>query len=164
MDFDDPRWAQLQGGYRVPYDPRKALLTLERNDRVKEAWRELWNGLHHQGDVGEASYAAVPHLVRIHSLRGIADDNTYALAAIIEEARHHPQNPPLPTELSDAYETAWRDLIKLGLRDLGEASDPTLVRSILAVLAMGKGQTTLGRLAIAFTEDEIREMIEAAGY
>jgi len=34
------------------------------------AWAELWQGLHHQGDVCEASYAAVPHLVRIQPDRG----------------------------------------------------------------------------------------------
>jgi hypothetical protein len=29
----------------------------------------------------------VPHLVRIHGSRGIVEENTYALAATIEDAR-----------------------------------------------------------------------------
>lgn len=61
MDFDDIGWAGLLGGYRVPYDPRNALRRLEGGD-AEAAWQELWAELYHQGDVGEASYAAVPHL------------------------------------------------------------------------------------------------------
>jgi hypothetical protein len=163
MEFDDPRWSGLLGGYRVPYDPRTALRALERADQTDSIWEELWNELQHQGDVGEASYAAVPHLVRIHAARGQVEWNTYALVAIIEdERRNSPQNPKLPPFLRDAYEAAWRDLVKIGLREMEMAQDPTLITSILAVIAYGKGQATLGRLAIAFTEDERLEMVKAA--
>jgi len=127
---------------------------------VEDAWQELWSELHHQGDVGEASYAAVPHLVRIHAARGVADWNTYALAACIEEARRVGKNPPLPPELREAYEAAWRDMAKLGLRELEAAKDPTLICSIIGVIAMDKGQFTLGRLAVSFTEDERQALIE----
>ena len=85
MEFDDPQWDRLQGGYRIPYDPRNALRALEQGNGTEAAWQELWNELYHQGDVGEASYAAVPHLVRIHALRGVPDANTYALVALIEQ-------------------------------------------------------------------------------
>jgi hypothetical protein len=71
----------------MAFDPRLALQNLESNVHVKEAWRELWEELHHQGDVGEASYAAVPHIVRIHRKRRLDYWNTYALVAIIELAR-----------------------------------------------------------------------------
>jgi hypothetical protein len=161
MDIDDPRWSRLLGGYRVPYDPRKALLALERADETDGAWEELWTELHHQGDVGDASYAAVPHLVRIHALRGKADWNTYALVATIEEARRDGHNPELPANLRDAYEAAWRDLFKLGLCDLERAEDSMLVASIIGVIAIYKGQLTLGRLAVTFTEGERLEMIKA---
>jgi hypothetical protein len=163
MDLDNPQWPYLLGGYRVPYDPRKALLALEQGE-TDAAWEELWSELHHQGDVGEASYAAVPHLVRIHSARGFADWNTYALVATIEDARHDGRNPELPPNLRDAYEDAWRKLVDLGLRELGAADDPALVSSIIAVIAIAKGQLALGRLAVTFTEDERKEIIENAGY
>jgi hypothetical protein len=161
MDLDDPKWSRLLGGYRVPYDPRKALLALERAGETDRAWEELWNELHHQGDVGDASYAAVPHLVRIHARRGKADWNTYALVATIEEARRNGHNPELAADLRSAYEAAWHDLLKLGLRELESAEDPTLVVSIIGVIAIGKGQLTLGRLAVTFSEDERLEMIKA---
>lgn len=164
MDLDDPNWSHLLGGYRIPYDPRKALQALERGAETDKAWDELWNELHHQGDVGEASYAAVPHLVRIHASRGIADWNTYALVSIIEDARRNGHNPELPVDLRDAYVTAWHELFNLGLRELVAASDPTLVSSIIGVIAIRKGQFTLGLLAAKFTEDERQEMLKTVGW
>ena len=164
MDLDDPTWSRLLGGYRVPYDPRNALRTLERGDDDTEgAWKELWNELHHQGDVGEASYAAVPHLVRVHAARGLPDWNTYALVATIEEARRDGRNPILPASLRSAYEAAWHQLVGLGLHELERAEDPSLICSIIAVIAMAKGQFTLGRFAVNFTEDERKEILAEAG-
>jgi hypothetical protein len=163
MDFQDPRWTRLLGGYRVPYDPRKALRALELGGETEAAWQELWNKLHHQGSVGEASYAAVPHLVRIHINRDAPDWNTYALVATIEEVRHNSRNPPLPPDLREAYEAAWRQLVEHGFGELRTAEDPTLVCSIIGVIAIGKGQLTLGRLAVALTEDERKEIIEKVG-
>lgn len=162
MDINAPGWDQLLGGYRIPYDPRKALLALERSEDVAKAWQELWNELYHQGDIGEASYAAVPQLVRIHASRGVPDWNTYALVATIEEARRDNRNPALPTKLKAAYDDAWHRLTEIGLDELRKAADPTLICSIIGVIAMAKNQFTLGRLAVSFTEDERCEMLEKA--
>jgi hypothetical protein len=65
LDLADPRWEKMSGGYKVPFDPRPLLKKLEKDQDSTETWSELWNELHHQGDVGEASFAAVPQLVRI---------------------------------------------------------------------------------------------------
>lgn len=72
ISFDDPRWDDLEGGYRIEYDPRPALLTLEDSPDDPDAWAELWEELHHQGDVGEASYAAVPYLAALAELGTLA--------------------------------------------------------------------------------------------
>jgi hypothetical protein len=151
MDLDDPRWTRLLGGYRIAYDPRTALGALERGE-AEIAWRELWGELHHQGDVGEASYAAVPHLVRIQAARGAPDWNAYALVATIEMARLDGRNPALPPDVREAYEAAWRRLVELGLRDLAEAQDPALASAIIGVIAIAKGQPALGPLAVMLAE------------
>ena len=57
--FDDKRWEGLKGGYKVLYDPRPALRELESGSPVEPIWKELWEDLHHQGDIGEASYCSV---------------------------------------------------------------------------------------------------------
>jgi hypothetical protein len=164
LEFNDDRWTRLLGGYRVPYDPRKALLALERGESVDTAWNELWNELHHQGDVGEASFAAVPHLVRIHELRGVPDWNTYLIASIIELARDNPRNPKVPADFEKPYETAWARLVEIGLGELKSAEGIPLVTSIIGVLAIAKGQRMVGRFAIEFTEDERQELLVKAGW
>jgi hypothetical protein len=159
LSLEDETWSQLRGGYRQPYDPRGAFRRLEQGDDFEGAWLELWENLHHQGDVGDASYAAVPHLVRIHAARRVPDWNVYALVAVIEESRLDGRNPPLPARLRPAYEAAWRELATIGCQELVNAGSAELVCSIIGVIAMAKGQRTLGRLAATFTEDELREMV-----
>ena len=161
MDLTDPRWAALEGGYRRPYDPRPALRRYAAGDAG--AWDELWESLHHQGDIGEASYAALPQLVSIYTARAEPDWNIYALAAIIEEARHAGRNPPLPSWLAEEYRRAWQALAARAIAELPEASDDNLVSSILAVLALAKGKRTLARMAM-LTDDEHQEMLDTAGW
>jgi hypothetical protein len=89
-------WTGLLGGYRLPYDPRSALAKLECGE-VDVALAELWNELHHQGDVDTASYVAVPELVRMYEGRSTPDWNTFALVGTIELERGRHQNPALPS-------------------------------------------------------------------
>ncbi|HEY1906841.1 MAG TPA: hypothetical protein VGG91_12410 [Myxococcaceae bacterium] len=153
LKLDDPRWSTLHGGYRVPYDASLPLVRLERGEEV---WNELWEELHHQGDVGEASYAAVPHLVRIASLHLERDRNVFALASVIEVERHRRRNPPLPSWLSAAYAEAWTQLLALAMEDVRTATDPETFRSILGVIALARGQLKLG----AWIEDGDAETID----
>ena len=81
LSLDDTAWKDLHGGYGVPYDVSPALRSMQCGNDV---WEELWNELHHQGDIGEASYAAVPQLVSIAGAAGSRDWNFYGLLAIIE--------------------------------------------------------------------------------
>ena len=106
LAFDDPRWDALHGGYRISYELRPALTRLGTPSGVDAAWTELWDGLHHQGDVGEASYAAVPQLVHIHAERHVPDWNTFALVTWIEIVRQRNENPPVPDWLRVPYDAA----------------------------------------------------------
>ncbi len=160
MITEDIDWTRLSGGYRVLYDPRNALGRLESGEDIQAAWKELWSELYHQGDVGDASYAAVPHLVRIHESSGTADWNTYALIAAIEHARHNGRNPQLSESLRQAYEAAWLQLVEMGLRNLKTATDASLVASIIGVVAMGKNLPSIGYFAVMLTEDERAEILE----
>lgn len=162
MEMDDGRWSGLEGGYRVAYDPRDALRRLATGD-IASAWEELWNELHHQGDVGLASFAAVPELVRIHEARRIADWNFYALVATIEQARDNPSNPQLPEWQAKEYDLAWRALERLALSHFPDATDDELIHSLIAVLALCRGRRTLARMAM-LTEDERQELLGEAGW
>lgn len=162
MEWDDNRWLELSGGYGTPYDPRGAIRKLTHND-ADTAWAELWQELHHQGDIGEVSYAAIPKIVDAHEARGVPDWNTYALAATIEEARKNPKNPALPDWLTPDYDAAWRRLQDMALAELSAATTTELIDSILASLAFGKNRAALGRMAM-LSEDERIELLDGAGW
>lgn len=157
-DFDDERWNNLAGGYRVPFDPRPCLRKLEIQQDSAEAWAELWEELHHQGDVGVASYAAVAELVRIHRNRSAADWNLYAIVAIIELARNEPQNREPPDWLSDDYFAAIQELARKGTADILSATDPESRRAILSVVAIATGLRMHARFLVAYTEEELSEI------
>lgn len=162
LSFDDTRWKRLKAGYRTPIDLRPILQRLESDRDAKETWQELWEELYHQGDVGEGSFVAVPHLVRIHRLRGTAEWNTYALVATIELARGKDGNPDVPAWDLDSYSEALRELGEMGLEELSRSSDQETVRSILGLLAIVDGARTYGRMLVELTEDEIVELEEQA--
>jgi hypothetical protein len=150
------------GGYRIPFDPREGFRKLEEGIEVKETWEELWQELYHQGDVGECSYAAVPHLVRIHRQRGVVDWNPYALVATIELARDSHKNPEIPLWLIDGYQEAIQLLAEIGLNELPFASVQETTTCILALLAIWKGARTHGRIILEFSERELLELEEQA--
>ncbi len=157
MPLDDPRWKTLQGGYKIPYDPTPALRRLEAGE---DAWDELWDELHHQGDIGEASYAAVPHLVRIGRSLPSRDWNLYGLVSTIEIERHRKTNPALPAWMAESYRAAWHELLEVALEDLTSSNEPESVRSILGVLALAKGELQLGALIAHSDSSEIAEILE----
>ena len=160
LGYDDPKWKQMNGGYKVAYDPRPALKNLENGVAMDATWDELWNQLHHQGDVGEASYAAMPHLVRIQKQTHSLDWNLYALVSTIETERHAKSNPALPAEFEEAYFNALADLAECGLQDLRMAKDPITIRAILGAIALAKGATHLGALVSKIDQSEIEEYLD----
>lgn len=157
LSLDDPKWRELQGGYKTAYDASPALKRMERGEDI---WDEFWEELHHQGDVGEASYAAVPHLVRISKTLAKRDWNLYALVSCIEIERHRKTNPPLPGWLADSYADALRELVELGTNDLKTVCEQYTVWSILGAIALAKGELKLGAFISMCDESELEEILE----
>jgi hypothetical protein len=155
----EPNWSEMLGGYRLPYDPRPTIAKLRENPLDPAAWAELWSELHHQGDVGEASYAAVPLLVDACSA-GPRDWNLFALLATIEVERHRRRNPPLPDALANDYAAALATARDLALADLALTQDPLTVRSALGLVALADGALELGALLSHLDSDEVTELLE----
>jgi hypothetical protein len=162
LGLDDKRWKDLEGGYRERFDPRPMLSKLEANRDTKSAWHELWEGLHHQGDVGAASYAAVPHLVRIYRGHGSIDWNTYAIVAVIDLAREEQRNPPIPKWLEQDYKQAIQDLAVVGAGEILRAKETEEIRAILAVLAISVGARTHAKFLVDYSAEELLEMEKLA--
>jgi hypothetical protein len=157
LPLNDPRWSTLAGGYKTPYDPSDALRRLEGGEDV---WEELWQELHHQGDVGEASYAEVPHLVRIAKLLPRRNWNFYGLISTIEVERHRRTNPVVPRWLVPDYKEAMSGMLDLALPDLRSETDRATILSILGAIALAKGYVTLGAMISHSDESEIVEVLD----
>src|SRR5215472_18622477 len=157
LPLTDPKWKELKGGYKTLYD---ASVPLSRLERGEDVWKDLWQELHHQRSVGDASYAAVPHLVRIGATLPRRDWHLYGLLSAIEVERHCKSNPDLPAWLRESYKDAWRQLLPLALDELRVANVRYTVRSILGAIALAKGDLILGALISLSDDSELREALE----
>lgn len=158
ISLEDPRWSHLTGGYKTPFDPRPLLFRLETDSDTSEVWHRLWDELHHQGDVGDVSYAAVPFLVRSYARRGVLDWNTYAIVATIELARSEGKNPELPAWIADDYFQAIHELAATGAREVLQAESAEDVRAMLSVIAIDKGLRIHGKLLVNYSEEELTDV------
>ena len=158
ISIEDARWSNMTAGYKMPLDPRPLLTRLGTDSDTTEVWHELWNELHHQGDVGDASFAAVPFLVKIYRERGVIDWNTYAIVAIIELARNEGQNPDVPKWIADDYFQAIRELAEIGTTEVLRAKTPDEVRAILSIIAIEKGLRSHGSFHVNNSEAEMKDI------
>ena len=163
IELNDKRWKKFEGGYRTPYDASVPLKKLEQSTTSQEIdliFKELWEELHHQGDVGLASYFAVPHLIRIAKEKKIINYNIFGLITTIEIERHK-NNPPLPEEFESSYLQSLKvelpELIKLSITN---DWDSDLTITILSALAVSKGQTKLAEAITKMDDDVLTEFLE----
>lgn len=142
----------------MPLDPRPMLRRLETDEDTSEVWKELWNELHQQGDVGDASYAAVPYIVQAYRQRGVVEWNTFVIVAVIELARKQGKNPDVPGWLAEDYFGAIRELATMGAADIMRSNSPEDVRGILSVIAIERGLRTYAKFLVDYSEDELLEI------
>jgi hypothetical protein len=161
IPLDDERWQHLEGGYREEYDASAALSMLEAGSGADESlWEELWENLHHQGDVGVASYAAVPHVARIIRRRNILDYNPFALAVVIELSRGRGSNPELPDWLEESYPRALTDMAEYACENFKRDWDSSLLKAALSLIAIVKGSRDLGELIFEVDEGYEKQLLE----
>jgi len=158
LSLDDPKWNKLEGGYKGSlYDASVPLKQLEKAKTLTEVnaiYKELWNELHHQGDVGLASYYAVPHLVRIAKETRLVDNNVLSMVSVIEIQRHK-NNPIIPGKLVPAYNDAIEGLQSLAEVALSQDDSLVSVITALSAIALAKGQRNLADAIQNFdSEDE----------
>ncbi len=164
IPLNDNRWKEFEGGYRVLYDASVPLKRLEQatsNEEVNAVFSELWEELHHQGDVGLASYFSVPHLIRIAKEKKLYNWNVFGLVAVIEIERHK-NNPKLPVEYEDSYlHSIQKELSGFIKEVINNNWDVTMTSAILSALAVSKGHIELAT-AILKMEDEslLKEFLE----
>lgn len=93
LSLNDPDWRELEHAYGQAGNVPDLLRQLEHSPEPQgsyrdEPWFSLWSSLCHQGDVYSASYAAVPHVVRIClGTAGPVDQSFFQFPACVEVAR-----------------------------------------------------------------------------
>jgi hypothetical protein len=137
LSLDAKEWAFLEGGYRKPYDASVQLRLLESaNKPDRKILDQFWENLYHQGDVGVASYAAIPQLSRIYQDKKWLDFHLPGLAASIEEARFHEQNPAVPDWLIADYRDSLKGIAHYCLSRIDDQSDRNFARALLLLVAI----------------------------
>lgn len=155
LPLDDPRWQSYMGGYRVPYDASPGLRRLFADGPDDDLWEEFWSELHHQGDLHQASYAAVPWLVEFIRRSPKLDWNALALIATIELERNQHRNPSVAPELSAGYHAAVLSLPEvLGTHPDRQWSE-LVVQPAVACIALARGQRWFARAYFELDRDTV---------
>jgi hypothetical protein len=122
----------------------------------------LWSSLCHQDDVYTASYAAVPHIIRIlASAPTRAHWDFFLLPTCIEISRLRSRGPDIPAELRDAYFGALQRIPSLAAAAAEAQWDEIYCRAVAAAIAVAKGQPALGEAILELDPDGVREFMQA---
>src|SRR5687768_7579951 len=145
--------------YPMAFNPAEALIRLYNNIDDEEAWKGLWEELHHQGDLWQSSYAAVPHILEIERRASHFNWNGFALIAIIEHCR--PKNvQPKVGEIAEAYKKAWHDLPTVIGNHTAHEWDEYLTSSIFSCLAFARGQRAIACAAFELNESVAKDFLK----
>ncbi len=166
IELDDPRWQKLSHAYGSAADIPELLRDLASATGPKsgydcEPWFTLWSSLCHQGDVYDASYAALPHIVEIacNATRPV-DFSFFQLPAAIEIGRHSGKGPPVPADLANAYGDAVSRLTECVALHRHEDWDELTLLSAASALAVAKGHHRIAEAISNLDDDLITRLIE----
>ena len=159
LPLDDPRWKKYKGGYREKYDASVPLKRLFQEGARQDIWDELWQELHHQGDLGEASYAAVPHLLEFARQSKKLDWNVFGLIATIELER--PENPKPPKELSADYFAAIDSVPEVLASHPDRKWSADLMQVAATCIALARGQRKFAEIYCEFSYKAGKQWMKA---
>lgn len=127
-------WTKLTNGYREFDDPRSLIARFRKRKSLTTCWDEVWETMHHQGDVGTASYALVPPIVDVYAKRARGWE-VYSYVAKLEACREERRNPDMPDWLADDYARALVRLREMAFEDLRQKRGAGMLVCIFAFLA-----------------------------
>jgi hypothetical protein len=166
LQLDSSKWSDLRHAYGSASDIPAMLRELEQlpphDGSEAPPYFILWSSLCHQGDVYTASYAAVPHIIRVlASAPTRAHWDFFLLPACIEIARASGRGPEISPELRDDYFAALKRIPALAAAAAEAEWDEGFCRIVSAAVAVAKGQPTLGAAILELDSATIKEFMEA---
>jgi len=163
LSLDSPEWGRMQHAYGSAEDiPNllRQLTTFPPPEGEGEPWFSIWSALAHQGDVYPASFAAVPHIMKIFS--SAPDRSTYDFfffPAWVEICRHR-HGTVVPDELSIAYYESLSELPRL---IAAAASQEWFAESLpyaLSAFAVGKGFPVIAEAVLEIDNEVATEFLK----
>lgn len=153
LSLDSKRWARLTHAYGSAADTPDLLRRLyESPDR--DVWSDLCGGsVVHQGDVSEAAYAALPHVLAAAESVPASDRLRYvSFAASVIDG---PKRKPCPDDLNTEYENVFDTVreMAIGVLKAGGVEDWELPY-VFEAIAAPSGLPVLARILMSFSTKE----------
>ena len=166
LNLDSPVWSELRHAYGTASDipplirQLQGLPTSAGND---EPWFTLWSALAHQGDVYDASFAAVPHVVAALAQDPLSADETYFQFPAWVEICRAKSGIEVPESLASSYFEALSRLPSLVAAASVRFWDAGFLACALSAIAAAKGQPEIAEAVLELTTaDAAAEFLEWA--
>jgi hypothetical protein len=156
-------WSELRHAYGAATDiPAllSQLTTLPASQGETEPWFSLWSALAHQGDVFDASFAAVPHIVRAAATNPLGADAVYFQFPAWVEICRRKQELEVPSELAKAYFDALAKLPSLVAAASAREWDADFLQCALSAIAAAKGQPLVAEAVQELSPEVAGEFME----
>lgn len=163
LPLDSSRWDELEHAYGQASDIPALLRQLDTTpstDDKQGPWYSLWSALAHQGDVYTASFAAVPHVVRILATAPLSADTSYFQFPAVVEAERQAKQVPIPEDLQGAYFAALAVLPGLVAQASVREWDGDFLVCALSAVAAAKGFGNVAAAVLEMTPDVADEFME----
>lgn len=163
LSLDSPRWSELRHAYGAAGEIPALLRTLKSvppSAGDTEPWSTLWSALAHQGDVFDASFAAVPHVVDALSRDPLKADFSYLQFPAWIEVCRVKNGIEVPSDLRADYFAALARLPELVAAASVREWDEGFLRCALAALSAAKGQATIAEASLELTPEVAQEFME----
>lgn len=163
LSLDSSKWSDLRHAYGHASDIPDLLRQLEEfpsSDGQNEPWHSIWSALAHQGDIYTASFAAIPHVIRIlKQAPAKADYSYFHFPAWVEVCRQK-NSVEIPKELESAYFSALAELPSLVAAASCRTWDYDFLCCALSAIAAAKGFGSVAEAVLEFDPEVTEEFLE----
>ena len=164
ISLRDSRWHELRHAYGEATDIPALLEAIERDpsksDSREGPWFDLWSALYHQGDIYPASFAAVPHVVRILALVPNKACFDFFLFPASVEVKRYRSRVTVSADLASPYRDSLVQLPAIAAAASQRDWSGSLGRSILAAVAASKEQYSAAELLLEIEEADDSEVLK----
>lgn len=163
LEPDDPRWGELRHAYGFASDIPGLLRRLKSDSRSlgqNEPWFTLWSSLAHQGDVYSASFAAVPHVIRVFASAPTTSELSFLQFPAWVEICRQRTHVSVPDFIAAAYFASLSQLPSLIAAAASRDWDDDYLACAMAALAAVKGHGIVGEAALELNTQTAEKFLE----